>query len=227
MPRNGRCVVTGIPYHITQRGTNRQTIFRSAADRRTYLGLIRENLEEAGVRALAYCLMNNHVHWVVIPEREDSLAVLFRRVHGRYAQAWNARLQRSGHLWQNRFYSCPLEERHLWVALRYVEQNPVRALLARRPEEWEWSSARAHVLGAPDRARVLDRGFWERSGGVDTWSAMHASIEDGPATRLLRRCTYAGRPFGDEEFVGGIEARFGRKWRRWGFEKEGQASAGV
>jgi putative transposase len=52
--------------------------------------------------------MSNHVHWVVVPERADSLAVLFRRVHGAYAQAVNAGLGRSGHLWQNRFYSCPL-----------------------------------------------------------------------------------------------------------------------
>jgi putative transposase len=126
---------------------------------------------------------------------------------------------RSGHVWQNRFYSCPLDGRHLWVALRYVEQNPVRALMVRKPEEWEWSSARVHLLGVPDRARVLDREFWERSGGAETWAAMHGAAEDGPGTRLLRRCTYAGRPFGDEEFVAGIEARFGRKWRRWGFEK--------
>jgi len=79
---------------------------------------------------------------VVAPERDDSLATLFLPVHGRYAQAWNASRQRSGHLWQNRCFSCPLAEDHLWTALRYVEQNPVRALLA-SPEEYPASSAGA------------------------------------------------------------------------------------
>jgi len=74
---------------------NRRRVFSSAGDRRTYLGLVRESLSDAGVRLLAYCLMTNHVHWVVLPERDDSPATLFRRVHGRYAQAWNARRQRS------------------------------------------------------------------------------------------------------------------------------------
>ena len=218
MPRNARCVVPDLPYHITQRGNNRQTIFHSAGDRRTYLNLVRDNLEDAGVRALAYCLMTNHVHWVAVPEREDSLAVLFRRVHGRYAQAWNARRQRSGHLWQNRFFSCPLEGSRLWIALRYVEQNPVRALLVGAPDEYQWSSARAHLSGQADRTGVLDRDFWLRSGGVETWREMHQSAEDIRSTELLRRCTYAGRPFGAEDFLQQFESRLNRKWKRWSFE---------
>jgi putative transposase len=138
-------------------------------------------------------------------------------VHGRYAQAWNARRQRSGHVWQNRFFSCPIEENRLWIALRYVEQNPVRALVARTPEDYEWSSARAHATGR-DRTRVLDMDYWRRSGGTETWRELHGSAEDVFATQLLRRCTYAGRPFGDEDFVARIESKFSRKWRRWGFE---------
>ncbi|MGP8245197.1 MAG: transposase [Bryobacteraceae bacterium] len=67
----------------------------------------KQNLADAAMRVLGYCLMTNHVHWIVAAEREDSLATWFRRVHGRYAQAWNAQRQRSGHLWQNRFFSCP------------------------------------------------------------------------------------------------------------------------
>jgi len=219
MPRNSRCVLPDLPYHVTQRGSNRQNVFHAAADRHAYLGLIRENLEDSGVRVLAYCLMTNHVHWVVIPERDDSLATLFRRVHGRYAQAWNARRQRSGHLWQNRFFSCPLAAERLWIALRYVEQNPVRALLASSPQDYEWSSARVHLTGERDRSRVIDMDFWRRSGGVETWCEIHGSSERVAETHLLRRCTYAGRPFGPEEFVERIETKFGRKWRRWGFEQ--------
>ena len=86
MPRNARCVEPGLAYHVTQRGSNRQRVFFSASDYRMYLSLLREQIAYAEVRVLAYCLMTNHVHLVVVPERADSLAVLFRRVHGRYAQ---------------------------------------------------------------------------------------------------------------------------------------------
>jgi len=85
--------------------------------------------------------MTNHVHWIAIPQRDDSLAVLFRRVHGRYAQYRNAKRRRVGHLWQNRFFSCALAPGHLWAALRYVEWNPVRAGVVGTPEAYRWSSA--------------------------------------------------------------------------------------
>jgi len=214
MPRNARTVVPSIPYHITQRGTNRQRVFFADGDRSLYLRLIRERQGAAEVRVLAYCLMTNHVHLVVLPEREDSLASLFGYVNGRYAQALNIRKGRSGHLWQARYFSCAMSQQHLWVGLRYVEENPCHAGLVRAPEEYRWSSAAVHLLGAPDRSRILDVDFWRRSGGVDTWKEMFRA--DGMADRAkeLRRCTYSGRPFGEDAFVASMEERFGRKWRR-------------
>jgi putative transposase len=225
MSRNARCILPGLPYHVTQRGTNRERVFFSTAHRKTYLDLLARNCPDAGVRVLAYCLMSNHVHLIVVPERGDSLAVLFRRVHGAYAQAVNAGRGRTGHLWQNRFYSCPLSDAHLWVALRYVEANPVRAGLAARAEEYRWSSAPVH-LGEqrPERGSVLDLEFWEASGGVAMWRQLHASAEGDGQVNLLRRCTYAGRPFGDEEFVKQMETHFQRRWRRWSFEKAASAA---
>jgi len=219
MPRNARCVEPGLAYHVTQRGSNRQRVFFSASDYRVYLSLLREQLADARVGVLAYCLMSNHVHLVVVPGRADSLAVLFRRVHGRYSQYLNTRRRRTGHLWQQRYFSCPLSESHLWIALRYVEQNPCRAAIVLRPEQYAWSSAGAHLAGPPDRGGVLDWGYWERSGGAGTWREMHAAAELADRIMLLRRCTYAGRPFGEPEFMERLEARFQRSWRRWGFEK--------
>jgi putative transposase len=224
MPRNSRCVVAGLPYHVTQRGSNRGRVFFCTSDYKMYLALIREHAESARARVLTYCLMTNHVHLVVVPEEADSLAVLFRRVHGRYAQYLNTRRHRSGHLWQSRFYSCPLSENHLWIALRYVEQNPCRALMAARPEQYRWSGAEAHLGTGLDRSKMLDMGFWQRSGGAETWAEMHGASEVAGSVQLLRRCTYAGRPFGEEAFVEQMEERFQRVWRRWGFEK--MAAAG-
>ena len=222
MGRNARCVAAGVAYHITQRGTNREQVFFSNSDRRHYLELLRDNLPDSGVRVLAYCLMTNHVHLVAVPNAGDSLAVLFRRVHGRYAQYLNVRRKRTGHLWQNRYFSCPLASGsgHLERALRYVECNPVRAGIVARPEEYRWSSAAAH-LGAADHSGILDLDFWRQDGGVERWSSLLATPEEMVSLRLLRRCTYAGRPFGDEEFIKALEERFDRTWRRWKFENIG------
>ena len=219
MPRNARCVQEGLAYHVTQRGSNRQRVFFCPSDYRMYLSLVGAGLAEAGVSVLAFCLMTNHVHLVVVPERADSLAVLFRRVHGRYAQYINVRRRRSGHLWQARFYSCPLSESHLEIALRYVEQNPCRAQMVRLPEHYRWSSAASHLGLKSDRSGVLDAEFAKRAGGAETWRQIHAAAEVPHRVLLLRRCTYAGRPFGEQEFVERLEQRFARAWRRWGFEK--------
>ncbi len=212
MPRNARCVCPGIPYHVTQRGTNRQKIFFLQSDREMYLNLLARNLESAQVRVLAYTLMTNHIHTVVVPEREDSLAVLFRRVHGRYAQFINTRKGWSGHLWQSRFYSCPLSDAHLATALTYVELNPCRAGMVERAEEYRWSSAAVHLRGVEDRHGVLDLGFWQRAGGCDTWREMFGTPGQEEEVEALRQCTYAGRPFGDEAFVERMEHRFQRVW---------------
>ena len=85
-----------VPYHVTQRGVDRTVTFRQDEDRLTYLGLVRENLAESDVHVLGWCLMTNHVHLIVVPMREDSLSLLFRRVHGGYAQYYNARWGRTG-----------------------------------------------------------------------------------------------------------------------------------
>jgi putative transposase len=94
--------------HITQRGVDRRETFSSGEDRHTYLGLLRQNLEDTNVRIPAYCLMSNHVHLIAVPGRPDSMRVLTRRVHGPCAQYYNAHVGRTGHLWQNRFFGCML-----------------------------------------------------------------------------------------------------------------------
>jgi len=212
-------VEAGLAYHVPQRGSNRQRVFFCASDYRMYLSLLREQLAHAEVRVLAYCLMTNHVHLVVVAERADSLAVLFRRVHGRYSQYLNTRRRRSGHLWQQRYFSCPLAASHLWIALRYVEQNPCRAHMVRAAADYKWSSAAAHLGVVADKSKLLDDRFWRQAGGSETWREMHDAPDQPERVLLLQRCTYAGRPFGDEEFVGRLEDRFQRNWRRWGFEK--------
>lgn len=150
--------------------------------------------------------MSNHIHLVAVPYEAAGLAVVMQRVHGRYAQYLNARRGRRGHLWQNRFSSCALGPAHLWAALRYVEMNPVRAGLAPAPREYEWSSAEAHLSGQ-DPWRIADMRFWSEAGGAAAWRFLLAERENEAEAKALRRATYSGQPFGDEEFLNEIRAR--------------------
>jgi putative transposase len=195
--------------------------FSTDDDRQTYLRLLRDNLSDAGVKLLGWCVMTNHVHLIAVPVREDSLGVLFRRVHGRYAQYYNVRRGRTGHLWQNRFFACSLGAGHLWVALAYVERNPVRAGLVANARDYRWSSAVAHITGK-DEHELVDMRWWETSAAAAEWSQLLGS-EDAVATAELRASTYAGRPFGDEVFVKEIGTRFGRGWTRGRPRKNGAA----
>ena len=211
MPRRNRCVLPGVPHHITQRGVDRRETFSSDEDRATYLRLLAENLAEAETAILGWCLMTNHVHLIALPQRDDSLALLLRRVHGRYAQYYNARTGRSGHLWQNRFFACPLGPGHLWAALAHVERNPVHAAIVESAADYRWSSASAHLAGS-DADGLLDMDWWHREAPPD-WESQIAGA-DRETDAELRSCTHAGRPFGGQRFVLELAARFGRSWQR-------------
>ena len=215
---------------------DRQDVFFTAGDRQRYLSLLDDNLADAGVRVLSYCLMSNHVHWVVAPERPDSLAILFRRVHGRYAQYLNARRRRTGHLWQNRYFSCAVSPEHLWAVLRYVELNPVRARMVPEAARYAWSSAAAHLAGPQigEAQPALDWTIWHDAGGAKGWKAWLEVGSSLDEVVELRRCTYAGRPFGGPDFLVEMEQRFGRRWRTpgrprkpAGLEKGTERSASV
>ena len=100
--------------------------------------------------------------------------MLFRRVHGRYAQYYSARYRRSGHLWQGRIFSCPLSQEHLEVALRYVEFNPVQAGMVWNAIDYRWSSAATHYNGLAESEDLLDAEFWKVRGGTEVWKAVLA-----------------------------------------------------
>lgn len=135
MPRIPRPVFSGVPHHITQRGNRRENVFFSDEDRVVYLGWLAHYCAKFQVHVLAYCLMTNHIHLVAVPEGESALEKVFRPLHTRYAQRINGAMRWSGHLWQGRFFSSPLDEIYLWAAIRYVERNPVRAGIVRRAED--------------------------------------------------------------------------------------------
>lgn len=193
MPRIARIVVPGFAHHITQRGNNREPVFFDDDDRRAYLRFLRNQSREHGPRIIAYCLMDNHVHIVAIPRREDSLARAVGRAHWLYARHINQQHARSGHLWQNRFFSCALDGEHLAHAVRYTERNPVAARLVRLPWRYAWSSAAAHI-GGTDPSNLLDRTSWRTMYAPAQWRRVLQQPEDESMTLRLERNLRAGRP---------------------------------
>ena len=204
MARFARVVVIDVPHHVTQRGNARQVIFANDSDRVTYLELLREYSQLYGVSLLGYCLMSNHVHLIAVPHSPMALSQSLKQAHGRYASYWNAQRRSTGHVWQGRFYSCPLDESYLWAALRYVELNPVRAGMVVRAGLWRWSSAAAHCgVSAPEP--MLEMEPWSRRWTAADWAQFLANAESGAEVNALRRSTYTGRPLGTAEFVAELE----------------------
>ena len=205
-------MVAGCPHHVTQRGNNRQDVFFVEDDRRHYLRLLREKSAEHKVAIDGYCLMTNHVHLIATPATVGALAETLRRVNQFYTQYINRLHGRSGHLWQDRFFSCGMDEAHFWTALIYVERNPVRAGIVRRAWEWGWSSA-AGQCGLGDAAGLLDLGSWRKRSAGQDWRASLALVQDEPMVEQLRLCTTRGRPLGSDSFVSKLEHLLGRRLR--------------
>lgn len=210
MARIARLVVPGYPHHVTQRGNRRQRTFFCEDDYRAYIARLADAREKAGVSVWAWCLMPNHVHVVVVPERRDSLAELFSQAHLRYTRYINERNDWCGHLWQARFHSCVMDERHLIAGVRYVERNPVAAGLCDRAEEWPWSSARAHLAGVDDALATVQP-MLER---IKDWGAYLGTAGSDEELASLRTNSRTGRPLGNERFVEALEQLTGRTLKR-------------
>jgi len=211
MPRIARIVAAGLPHHITQRGNYRQDVFSDADDFKQYLAWIKEYSLKYGLSILAYCLMQNHVHFIAIPIDNDSLARTFNTAHMRYSQYFNRKLRQRGHLWQGRFYSCVLDEPHLILAARYIERNPVRAGLVRKPWQWEWSSAIAHTDPKENGPIELGDFFGITGISYDYWKKYIDSIEEINILQSIRKYTFTGRPLGAATFVASLETKFRRR----------------
>jgi putative transposase len=199
-------VAPGVAHHVTQRGNRRQQTFFNEGDYRLYRDLMAEWCDRCGVAVWAYCLMPNHVHLIVVPETEDGLRRAIGEAHRRYTRHVNLREEWRGHLWQGRFASFAMDDGHLLAAARYVELNPVRAMLATTAEAYPWSSAAAHLTGTDD-ALVRSAPLLERVPAWREFLAEPASLAEWEAMRKHER---TGRPAGSEEFVAEVETSLGR-----------------
>ncbi|HWE52271.1 MAG TPA: transposase [Bryobacteraceae bacterium] len=213
MPRIARIAIEGIPYHITQRGNGRQQIFFCDADYQLYLDLLVRSAAQARLRLHAYCCMPNHTHLIATPERPDSMPKALSRTHADFARHFNLQGRASGHVWQARYFSCPLDRRHFWQATAYVERNPVRAGLALRAEDFRWSSAAAR-LGKTPVPGFLDFSLWRDNFTTEEWaSLLESHPEEIDLGERLADAGIRGRPLGDEKFLTSLESRAERRLR--------------
>ncbi len=207
MPRVARTVAIGYPHHVTQRGNYRQAIFEVDEDYIQYQEWLKEYSQKYGLDIWAYCLMSNHVHFICVPRQEETLARTLNTLHMRYAQYKNRRRKASGHLWQGRFYSTILDEAHVYAAVRYVENNPVRVGLVKKAEDYRWSSACEHIEALYN---IVSRNCFLLN-EVQSWSKFLHEREDVVQTQEIRKCSMTGRPCGNERFIKKLERRFGRR----------------
>ena len=196
MPRTARIVIPGVPHHITQRGNRRQRVFLSDGDKSLYLRLLAKWAEKSGLHLWAYCLMDNHVHHVAVPLKETSLADGIGETHKAFTKVINEREGWRGFLWQGRFTSYPMDDPYLYRAMRYDELNPVRAKLVENPVDYQWSSARAHVLGEANP--LLTRVPLGMNGKEWAIYLREGLIES--ETKLFRDHSRGATPLGGEDF---------------------------
>ena len=206
MARMPRLVVPGYPHHVTQRGNRRQKTFFNSEDYQAYLELIAIAKSNAGCDIWAYCLMPNHVHFVIVPEYKESLALLFKEAHRCYTRRVNFREKWRGHLWQERFHSFVMDEPRLDATVKYVELNPVKAKMCKNPQDWRWSSVHAH-LSAENDGLVSVRPMLEK---FPNWAEYLEKTESENEMQRIQLHTRTGRPLGSDNFVEMLEALSGK-----------------
>ncbi len=205
-----RIVVPEYPHHVTQRGVRSLPIFRGDEDRQSYLEFMSRETQRFRVEILAWCLMTNHVHLIAVPRDERTLARAIGEAHKRYSRMRNFAEGVRGYLFQGRFGSCVLDEKHLTVPVRYVENNPVRAGMVKRAWEYPWSSARFHTGEQKVDVLVKDRNLL---GLAADWREFLRGDDSG-GEKDLRRATKTGRPLVDHKHLARIEKTTGRNLQK-------------
>ena len=217
MPRIARIIAPGIPHHVTQRGNRRMETFFCDEDYQVYLALMAEWRRKFNVSVWCYCLMPNHIHLIAVPETEEGLRMAIGEAHRRYSVMINRRQKWTGHLWQGRFSSFPMDEAYLLAAAKYFEMNPVRANLTPDPYAWKWSSAKAHADGTEDNLAKVSPLLQI----VGDWKLFLRDIDEEDANKI-RGHERTGRALGSDSFLESLELSLMRtvKQRKAGRKKK-------
>lgn len=205
MARSPRIVIPKIPVNVTQRGNRQLDIFHDDEDKLFYMKRFMYYKRKYKVKLYAWCLMSNHIHFVLEPQRKTSLYKLFLCLNTSYVTYYNKKYGISGKLFGNRFFSCLLDDEHFYNTLRYVELNPIRANICTGVEDYYWTSAHEH-LGKRSRF-YLSRLPEETQAMITDWKGylLEGLIEAKEDIRRfiknIRSATKKGRPAGGVSFI--------------------------
>jgi len=209
MPRPRRFAPGGMTFHVLNRSVGRRTLFASASDYVCFIDAIAEALHTRPMRICSYCVMPNHWHMVLWPERDGDLSDFVQHVTNVHVKRWKFAHDEIGygHLYQGRFKSFPVQtESYFYSVVRYVERNPLRANLVARAENWPWSS-----LGQPTASHPIALSVWPVPGSHNRQSDQWIEWVNRPHTEqeltTLRTSAARGRPFGDEAWVNEVAGR--------------------
>jgi putative transposase len=206
MPRTARASVGGVCYHVLNRGNGRSQVFHKEGDYHAFLKAIYHACVEIPMPVLAYCLMPNHFHLVVLPTHDGELSTWMHWLQNAHVRRYHKHYHSGGHVWQGRFKAFPIQEDdHLLTALRYIERNPVRACMAELAENWLWSSAHYWQPGEV-RPSFLATGPTPRPRKWLDW--VNKPVTDGEL-QAIRRSVVRGSPYGDEEWSKAMAKRLG------------------
>lgn len=215
MPRRTRMYLPGLPYHVVQRGNNREPCFIEPENYQYYLELWQILSERYGVAVHAYCLMTNHIHFLVTPDTESSISNTMKVVGSRYAQYINLKYKRTGTLWEGRHRSSLVQsEKYLLTCMLYIELNPVRAGMVEQPEEYKWSSFGSNAWGDENWIKPhseylrLDDTKAEREAFYRELFKYKQSERD---IHIIRKAAHYCQPVGDDRFREFIENKYSIK----------------
>ncbi len=210
MPRKPRFFLPNIPVHATQRGNNRQAIFFDEADYKLYLNGLNVAAKKYNCQIHAYVLMTNHVHLLITPEHRDSLSRFFQYVGRHYVSHVNNTYGRTGTLWEGRYKASIVEEEsYLLSCFRYIELNPVRAGMVKRPEDYPWSSYGHNAL-AINNSLLCPHKLYLQLGENDlmrkaAYRDLFQTSFDIETFDEMRACLQSGTPLGNDRFKAQIE----------------------
>lgn len=199
MPRSPRILPVNTPVHVVQRGHNGCPVFREEPDYRLYLQCLQWAIEDNDCAVHAYTLMTNHVHLLLTPGQSGKLANVFMSIGRRYVQYFNEKYQRSGALWDSRYFSsCVQCEMQLMRCYRYIELNPVRAGIVVMPGAYRWSSYLCNAEGKTNPL-IVPHEVYGRLGlnEMDRHSAYRALCNEplsGRELTVIRRAWRCGKP---------------------------------
>ena len=207
MPRIARVSIPGIPVHVTQRGNYRQNIFKECIDKEFYMNSFLHYKKKFNVKLYAWCLMDNHVHFVLEPCDAEGLGRLFKSLNTRYSMYFNRKLQRKGRLFDDRFFSCLLDESHFYEAIRYVELNPYKAKMEREFGEYVWNSSLEHLKIRSQYYLNRKPDFFK----VDNWKDyLVEGINSENISKKIEAHTMSGFPLGNKSFVENVSEKLGK-----------------